>query len=74
MAPDTDTLNCVLLALKAGEQPELVLSLVQHMKTVSKAPQLHNLGTALVHSGLQGGNDRLAASFRAISLQTCGLL
>lgn len=34
VAPDTKTLNCVLAALHAGEQPDLVLSLVQHMKLV----------------------------------------
>ena len=34
MAPSTQTLNCVVEALAEGRQPDLILSLVQHMKSV----------------------------------------
>jgi hypothetical protein len=36
VAPDTRTLNCVVDALHDGRQPELLLSLVQHMKAVRR--------------------------------------
>lgn len=34
IAPDTHTLNAVVTALRAGAQPDLILSFVQHMKKV----------------------------------------
>lgn len=43
VAPDTKTLNCVLVALHVGEQPDLVLSLVQHMKSVSPSSSYHHI-------------------------------
>lgn len=62
VAPDTDTLNCVLLALKAGEQPDLVLSLVQHMKTRGTAvPDAATYRTA-VDTMVAAGNYAAAAA------------
>jgi pentatricopeptide repeat protein len=36
VAPSTQTLNCVVEALAEGRQPDLILSLVQHMKSVRR--------------------------------------
>jgi hypothetical protein len=41
VALDTRTLNCVVDALHGGGQPDLVLSLVQHMKSVRQPLHKH---------------------------------